>query len=274
MKKFIALIWLTLLTNCSSNLKEDLNDNFKEVYQREICDKYSLYANNKDLNGSLSLYADDAIVNNSTVEPIVGINKIKENFIEWYESAETINHSATVISAKVFGNEAFAYGRWKVDQIMKDGSKREERGHWSTHNVKVGNNWKMTIDHTNDADFFESRRKKEDYMSKLDKSMLPEIVSPDVYKVIVENDDVKVLEVTFAPGQGDNMHEHGVITYYGIKGGKLQNTLADGTVQEMDVPDGFVGHGNKIVKHQMKNIGDDTVKVIIVDHKKLMPIKE
>ena len=55
MKKFIALIWLTLLTNCSSNSKEDLNDNFKEVYQREICDKYSLYANSKDLNGSLSL---------------------------------------------------------------------------------------------------------------------------------------------------------------------------------------------------------------------------
>ena len=158
MKKFIALIWLTLLTNCSSNSKEDLNDNFKEVYQREICDKYSLYANNKDLNGSLSLYADDAIVNNSTVEPIAGINKIKENFIEWYESAETINHSATVISAKVFGNEAFAYGSWKDDQIMKDGSKREEKGHWSTHNLKVGNNWKMTIDHTNDAAFYEIRK--------------------------------------------------------------------------------------------------------------------
>ena len=139
MKKSINLIWLTLLANCSSIP----NDNFKEIYQREICDKYSLYANSKDLNGSLSLYADDAIVNGSAVEPIVGI--------------ETINHSATVISAKVFGNEAFAYGSWKVDQIMKDGSKREERGHWSTHNVKVGNNWKMTIDHTNDAEFYKIR---------------------------------------------------------------------------------------------------------------------
>ena len=33
-----------------------------------------------------------------------------------------------------------------------------ETGHWSTHNVKVGNNWKMTIDHTNDAKFYESRK--------------------------------------------------------------------------------------------------------------------
>jgi len=35
-----------------------------------------------------------------------------------------------------------------------------------------------------------------------------------------------------------------------------------------------VGHGNSIVKHQMKNVGDDTVKVIIVEHKKLKPVKE
>jgi len=42
----------------------------------------------------------------------------------------------------------------------------------------------------------------------------------------------------------------------------------------MDVTDGFVGHGDKIVKHQMKNIGKDTVKVIIVEHKKLRPVND
>ena len=118
------------------------------------------------------------------------------------------------------------------------------------------------------------RKKSHPTSESKEKLILPEEVSPDVYQVILENDDVKVLNVTFAPGQGDNIHEHGVITYYGIKGGKLQNTLADGSVKEMEVPDGFVGHGNNIVKHQMENVGDDTVKVIIVEHKKLMPIKE
>ena len=118
------------------------------------------------------------------------------------------------------------------------------------------------------------RKKSHPTSGSKEKLILPEEVSPDVYQVVLENDDVKVLNVTFAPGQGDNVHEHGVITYYGIKGGKLQNTLADGSVKEMEVPDGFVGHGNNIVKHQMENVGDDTVKVIIVEHKKLMPIKE
>ena len=57
------------------------------------------------------------------------------------------------------------------------------------------------------------------------------------------------------------MHEHGVITYNVVKGGKLQSTLPDGTVNEMNIPEGFIGHGNTLVKHQMKNIGEDTVFV-------------
>ena len=107
-----------------------------------------------------------------------------------------------------------------------------------------------------------------------EKLILPEEVSPDVYKVLLENEDVKVLEVTFAPWQSDNMHQHGVITFYGIKGGILQCTLPDWTVKENEVPDGFVGHRNTITTHQMKNTGDDTVKVILVEHKKIKPVKK
>ena len=99
--------------------------------------------------------------------------------------------------------------------------------------------------------------------------ILPEEVSPDVYKVLLDNQEVKVTEVTFEPGQGDEMHQHGVMSIYGITGGKLQNTSLDGTVREMEVADGFVGHRNTVTTHQMKNIGDTTVKVILVEHKKL-----
>tara|TARA_Y100001934_G_C12274509_1_gene736677 strand:+ start:913 stop:1383 length:471 start_codon:yes stop_codon:yes gene_type:complete len=154
LKNTFILVCLIFLASCNSNPDES----FKEIYQKEICDKYSLYANSKNLNGSLSLYADDAIVNNNAVEPIVGLEKIKKSFEEWYSNTKTIKHSAKVISAKRFGNEAFVYGKWEVDQIMNDGSRVVETGHWSTHNVKVGNNWKMTIDHTNDAKFYESRK--------------------------------------------------------------------------------------------------------------------
>ena len=99
--------------------------------------------------------------------------------------------------------------------------------------------------------------------------ILPEEVSPNVYEVLLENDEVKVTEVTFQPGQGDEMHQHGVMSIYGITGGKLQNVSPDGTVREMEVPDGFVGHRNTVTTHQMKNIGDNVVKIILVEHKKL-----
>ena len=95
MKKIIYLMPLMFLANCSSIPKED----FKETYQREICDKYSLYANSKDLAGSLSLYANNAVVNGSAVEPISGLEAIKRNFLKWHGSTKEINHSATVISA-------------------------------------------------------------------------------------------------------------------------------------------------------------------------------
>ena len=50
--------------------------------------------------------------------------------------------------------------------------------------------------------------------SSNDISLLPEKVSPDVYKVLLENEDIKILEVTFAPGQSDNMHEHYLHSVY------------------------------------------------------------
>ena len=137
-----------MIVSCEYGIEED----FKATYQKEICDKYSLYAQNKDLFGHLSLYVDNATVNNNSVPPIQGHDEIKKSFIDWYDSAQDIKHSATVIDVKVFGDHAFAYGKWRVEQIMQDGSESIEEGYWSTHNVKVDNTWKMTLDHTNDLD--------------------------------------------------------------------------------------------------------------------------
>ena len=103
--------------------------------------------------------------------------------------------------------------------------------------------------------------------SSKDKLLLPEEVSPDVYKVLLENEDVKVLEVTFAPGQSDNMHDHNPVTFYLLQGGKAQVTLPDGTVNEREISTGFVGHNKEKVRHQVKNIGDNTIKIILVERK-------
>ena len=116
MKKSIIVLSLVLLVNCVA--VESYAD-FKAEYQKEICDKYSMYANTMDLKGSLSLYAENAIVNSNGLAPIQGLEKIKQDFIDWYGSSESINHSAEVITAHVFQNKAFAYGTWKVSRVSK-----------------------------------------------------------------------------------------------------------------------------------------------------------
>ena len=146
MKKFMTVIGLVLLVNC---VEVDSSTKFKDEYQREVCDKYSLYANTMDVEGSVSLYTEDATVNGNGRAPLQGAEQIRKDFVEWYSSSESINHSAKVIAAHELGNKAFAYGKWKVDRTSKDGIRTTREGHWSTHNVKVNGNWKMAIDHTN-----------------------------------------------------------------------------------------------------------------------------
>ena len=109
MKKFIAVIGLAFLINC---VKVEESTSFKQEYQREICDKYSLYANTMDVEGSVSLYTKDAIVNGNGRDVVKGADNIRANFVGYYNSSESINHSAEVIAAYEFGDKAFAYGKW------------------------------------------------------------------------------------------------------------------------------------------------------------------
>ena len=46
------------------------------------------------------------------------------------------------------------------------------------------------------------------------KMLFPEQVSPEIYEVLLENEAVKVMKVTFAPGQEDNMHDHYPFTFH------------------------------------------------------------
>tara|TARA_B100000686_G_scaffold355357_1_gene473414 strand:+ start:7957 stop:8769 length:813 start_codon:yes stop_codon:yes gene_type:complete len=266
--KKITLIGIVLIiVGCGSNQE----DQFTAIYQSELCDKYSLYVNNKDVNGMLSLYTDDAIINGNASEQIIGKEAIKNEFIQWFENVDSIDHSATVISAKFFGNKAFVYGSWKLNQISKDGKKTNLRGNWMNHSEKIGNNWKMKIDLWNDSEFYELRDQNINYASTQDQTMLPENVSPDVYKVLVDNDYVKVLDVKFKSGQSDNMHHHNVFTAYVVNGGKMLNTYPDGSTSTMEIPNGMAVHRDFETVHQVKNIGDTDMHIILVEHKNIKP---
>jgi len=101
------------------------------------------------------------------------------------------------------------------------------------------------------------------------KMLLPEKVSPDVYEVLLENETVKVMKVSFAPGQEDNMHDHYPFTFHLLDGGKAQVTMPDGKVNEREIPSGFIGHNGTGVRHKVKNIGSNEINIILIEHKQI-----
>ena len=96
---------------------------------------------------------------------------------------------------------------------------------------------------------------------------LPEKVSPDVYEVLLDNEFIKMLKVSFAPGQSDNMHDHYPFTFHVFEGGKIRVTMPDGTVNETEIPTGATGYNETGVRHQVKNIGDKPIEVLLIEHK-------
>jgi len=92
------------------------------------------------------------------------------------------------------------------------------------------------------------------------------IASPDIYQLLLENDEVLVLKMVLQPGQGDNWHHHNAETVYFEQGGSVEIKVADDKTLALDIPDGFVmWHGQW--QHQVTNTGKTPITAIIVEQK-------
>lgn len=65
-------------------------------------------------------------------------------------------------------------------------------------------------------------------------------VASDLFKVLAENDKVRVLEVNAKKGAKAAMHSHPAMVIYVLKGGKTKFTNADGKVVESAAKTGDV----------------------------------
>ncbi|HSG31569.1 MAG TPA: cupin domain-containing protein [Thermodesulfobacteriota bacterium] len=92
-------------------------------------------------------------------------------------------------------------------------------------------------------------------------------VSPDVYRLLSENDTVRILELTTKPGQKDNMHGHPANVFYVLSGqsGKLYDE--QGEVIELTISAGTASYQNATQNHQFENSGDTEIKVIMFELK-------
>ena len=91
-------------------------------------------------------------------------------------------------------------------------------------------------------------------------------VDPKHYKVEFENDQVRVLRITYSLGEKSVMHSHpeGMVIFLSDANGKF--TFPDGKTENRDFKKGFFGWVPETT-HQAENIGDKPFELIQIEMK-------
>lgn len=98
----------------------------------------------------------------------------------------------------------------------------------------------------------------------------PVKVSPNLYKVLLENDQVRVLEYNVKPGDKEPLHSHVASVVYVLTGGKAKETTPDGKSQIFESKAGqTMWYGP--ATHTWEHLGPGNAKVLIVEMKKPAP---
>jgi beta-alanine degradation protein BauB len=91
-------------------------------------------------------------------------------------------------------------------------------------------------------------------------------VAPDVYKVIFENDRLRVLVARMPPGGHTDMHSHPDYFVYALGDGKVRFTSPSGETAEVEINAGDV-MWREAEEHGTDNTGETDVHALFVEPK-------
>ena len=92
-------------------------------------------------------------------------------------------------------------------------------------------------------------------------------VAPEIYKVVLENDQVRVLEVTMAPGAKTDVHGHPALVAIMLEAGKVRFSESGGETTEMELPAGQPMY-LPATDHTTENTGDGELHGYLVELKR------
>ena len=95
----------------------------------------------------------------------------------------------------------------------------------------------------------------------------PLVVNSKTIALKLENPRVRVLEATLKPADKEQTHSHPSYIIYVIEGGKFRNHATDGTVTDGEFKTGDVIYRDPMT-HWAENIGDTTIRLVLVELKK------
>ncbi len=93
--------------------------------------------------------------------------------------------------------------------------------------------------------------------------------SPSNFKLLLENQYVRVLEYTLKPGEKDTPHTHPAKSSYIVSGGEIKVYLENGETLLFDEKAGTADWGEYVGKHSVENIGNTTVIIVLTEIKSL-----
>jgi quercetin dioxygenase-like cupin family protein len=91
-------------------------------------------------------------------------------------------------------------------------------------------------------------------------------IAPHIHKVVFEDDNTRVLEVSVKPNDKAEMHAHPKNIVYVIKPGTLEFTNQQGESKQVNLTEGQVISSNETT-HAVKNIGDSEVFAVQIEFK-------
>jgi beta-alanine degradation protein BauB len=97
-------------------------------------------------------------------------------------------------------------------------------------------------------------------------SLDPVVTNPDLYKVVFENERVRVLEYADRPGNKTTPHEHPDSVMYTLSTFRRRLYASDGAVRDVEIAAGTTGW-LPAQQHSGHNIGDSDTHVIFVELK-------
>lgn len=103
--------------------------------------------------------------------------------------------------------------------------------------------------------------------SEMSSSLDPVKISPQYYKVLFENEQVRVLEYRLPPGDKESMHSHPAGVVYSFSAGHLKNTIQGSSSMEVDAKADEV-HWRDPITHSIENLGNTELHALAVELKK------
>lgn len=93
------------------------------------------------------------------------------------------------------------------------------------------------------------------------------VASPEVYKVVAQDQTYLVIEATWAPGQRDKPHSHPHHARYFPTSCSLRTFLPDGTTSDLYPPAGAAVVRGSVESVSLENIGSSACRMIFFEPK-------